>query len=98
MRLRAIALALGLSALACGGEPRPTPAGLEVVADPVDARVYVDGRFVASARVLAHRAHRLPAGVHQITITAPGYFPHDIETELPPGVSKIEISLRPVPP
>ncbi|MBO6937675.1 MAG: PEGA domain-containing protein [Deltaproteobacteria bacterium] len=96
--VRAIAFVLGLAALGCGGEPRPTPAGLEVVADPEDARVYVDGRFVASARVLAHRAHRLPAGVHQITITAPGYFPHDIETELPPGVSKIEISLRPVPP
>lgn len=96
---RALGLALGLCILAgCGGEPRPTPAGLEVVADPEDARVYVDGRFVASARVLAHRAHRLPAGVHQITVSAPGYFPHDIETELPPGVSKIEISLRPIPP
>ena len=98
MSLRVLGLGLSLWVLACGGGPRPTPAGLQVIAVPADARVYVDGRFVASARVLAHRAHRLPAGVHQITISAPGYFPHDLETELPPGVSTIEISLRPVPP
>lgn len=91
-------LALALVLASCGGEPRPTPAGIKVVAEPADARVYVDDRFVASARVLAERAHQLPAGVHRITITAPGYFPHDIETELPPGVSTIEIALRPIPP
>lgn len=82
----------------CGGEPRPTPAGLKVIAQPADARVYVDDRFVASARVLAQRAHSLPAGVHRITVSAPGYFPYELETELPPGVSTIEISLRPVSP
>lgn len=96
--MRALCLATLALLASCGGAPRPTPAGIKVVAQPADARVYVDDRFVASARVLAVRPHELPAGVHRITIEAPGFFPHDIETELPPGVSTIEISLRPVPP
>jgi hypothetical protein len=92
-----LAMALGLTA-ACHTTPRPTPAGLKVVADPPDARVYVDDRFVASARVLARRPHELAAGKHRITVKAPGFFPHDLEAELPPGVTTIEIALRPVPP
>ena len=96
----AFASALVAAALAggCHQTTRPTPAGLKVVAEPADARVYVDDRFVASARVLARKPHELKPGVHRVSITAPGYFPHDLELELPSGVSTIEIRLRPVPP
>ena len=103
MVTRAIQPLLRIGALlalvsACHAEPRPTPAGLTVIARPADARVYVDGRFVASAKILARRPHELAPGTHQITVSAPGYFPHGLETELPAGVSTIEIALRPVPP
>lgn len=75
-----------------------TPARLEVVAEPDTARVFVDERFVASARVLAVRPREIPAGTHHLTITAPGYFPHDLEVNLPSGTTTIRIALRPIPP
>ncbi len=75
-----------------------TPARLEVIAEPETARVFVDERFLASARVLAVRPRELPTGAHHLTITAPGYFPHDIEVNLPSGTTTIRIALRPVPP
>ena len=91
-------LIAALSVAACHGETRATPASLKVIARPAAARVYVDGRFVASAQILARRPHDLPSGTHRITVSAPGYFPHDLEAELPSGVSTLEIALRPVPP
>lgn len=84
---------------ACGYQnTRREPAKLQVIAEPEEARVYVDERFVASARVLAQRPRELRAGSHRVTITAPGYFPHDVAVDLPSGTTTIRISLRAVPP
>lgn len=77
---------------------QPTRAKLRVIAEPADARVYVDERFVASARVLARRPRELRPGRHRLTFQAPGYFPHDVAVDLPPGTTTIRISLRPIPP
>lgn len=83
---------------ACGPvQTAETPAQLQVIAEPETARVYVEDRFIAGARVLAVRPHELPPGTHHITITSPGYFPHDIEANLPSGTTTIRISLRPIP-
>ncbi|MET0341871.1 MAG: PEGA domain-containing protein [Polyangiales bacterium] len=84
---------------ACAGpKPAPTKAPLlRVVAVPDTASVQVDERFVAAAKVLAMRPAPLRAGKHRVTIEAPGYFPHDLEVELQPGVTTVEITLRAVP-
>lgn len=84
---------------ACGFQNvRETPTRLQVIAEPEAARVYVDERFVATARVLAARPRQLRPGPHQLTLRAPGYFPHDVDVELPPGTTTVRIRLRPVPP
>jgi hypothetical protein len=68
-----------------------------VIADPEIARVEVDDRFIGTARVLAHRPEALAVGTHFVTIAAPGFFPHDVEVDLPAGETRIEISLRAIP-
>lgn len=94
-----IAALVVLGALGCGGSPQVrASAELRVVAEPSSASVYVEDRFVATARRLASRPARLRTGVHHVTITAQGHFPHDVEVDLPEGVTTIEIRLRPVPP
>ncbi len=95
---RALEFVLAVSLLSCGYQNvRETPARLQVIAEPEEASVYVDERFAASARVLAQRPRSVRTGSHRITIRAPGYFPHDVEVDLPAGTTTIRISLRPVP-
>jgi hypothetical protein len=96
----ALWLLFGLALAACGGRQhvRERPAELRVVAVPPAAIVQVDERFVGAARVLEKKPARLPPGKRRVTIEAPGYFPHDLEVELKPGVTTVEITLRPVPP
>jgi hypothetical protein len=97
---------LGLSAglcflvAACGAaqHPKGKPAQLRVVAVPASAIVQVDEHFVGAARVLERQPVALNQGKHRVTVEAPGYFPHDLEVEMVPGVTSIEIKLRPVPP
>lgn len=101
---RAAQLALALlcagTVTACAGtqKPKGPPAELRIVAVPVSATVQVNERFVGAARVLDKRPAKLSPGKKRITIEAPGYFPHDLEVELPAGVTTINIKLRPVPP
>ncbi|MEM9191289.1 MAG: hypothetical protein AAGF12_19105 [Myxococcota bacterium] len=85
-------------ALGCSGAPRRPAAQLRVVAQPENARVYVNDRFLATARVIRQRPEVLRTGVHHMTVTAPGHFPHDVELDLPEGLTTVEISLRPIPP
>ncbi len=81
------------------GRRRPRPANLEFDVQPEDARVFIDDEFVSSARVLNARGFQLSAGEHQITIEAAGYFPHDLDVELPPGgPTRLRVHLRAVPP
>jgi len=78
--------------------PPPQAAELAVVAEPENATVYVNERFAGTAQVLADRPEVLSPGVHFVTIRAPGYFPHDLRLELPPGRTTVRIRLRPIPP
>jgi hypothetical protein len=92
--------ALGLCLLAaCAATQRPKPsvAELRTLVEPPTARVQVDERFVGAARVLAQRPAKLKPGVHRLTVEAPGHFPHDMELDLQPGVTKVELKLRPIP-
>lgn len=93
-------LAPGVLALvACSGGPRPVGnAQVRFLIEPATARVYTDERFLGGARVVAVRPIQLRAGPRRFTITADGYFPHDLEVDLPPGLTTIRVSLRPVPP
>ena len=92
-------VALAVALAACGAsQPGAEAAQLRVVAEPDAARVYVDDRFIATGRRLAVRPAPMRAGVHFVTISAEGYFPHDVELDLPAGETTVRVSLRPVPP
>ena len=102
LRLASSALVWGAlsSALCsgCGMQGRPTlPARLRIIAEPATAAVYVDDHFVASAQVFDARPQEARPGVHHITLEAPGYFPHDLELDLPSGTTTVRIHLRPIP-
>lgn len=95
MRFAALAL---LCLSACGGvSTAPTRAQLRVIAEPDTARVDIDERFAGSGRLLSVRPKDLTPGSHRVSISAPGYFPHDLELELPAGETTVNVSLRPIP-
>ncbi len=99
--MRAAALLLVFSwAVGCAGpqKPRTRPAALRTIVEPPTARVQVDEHFVGAARVLEKRPAVLAPGKRRVTIDAPGYFPHDLEVELAPGITTVKVKLRPVPP
>ncbi|MFN9813794.1 MAG: hypothetical protein ACK6CU_29635 [Deltaproteobacteria bacterium] len=98
--LRRSFLLAGAALLAgCAGAPSPAgSAQVRFVLDPETARVYTDERFLGAARVLAVRPIQLRVGPRRFTITAEGYFPHDLEVELPAGLTTIRVRLRPIPP
>jgi molybdopterin-biosynthesis enzyme MoeA-like protein len=58
----------------------------------------VDERFLAVAEKLAQTPASLRPGKRRVTVQSQGYFPHDLIVELVPGVTTVEITLRPVPP
>lgn|GEM_PF-2961544 len=93
-------LALALFASGCGGGrgAAPSTGSVRFVVTPETARVYTDDHFVGTARVLAERAEEFRAGPRRFTLTADGYFPHDLEVQVVPGTTTVEIRLRPVPP
>ena len=78
--------------------PKPTMARLRVLAVPANTRVYVDDRFVGTARVLAVKPKLMQPGVKYITFEAPDYFPHDLRVVLPAGTTTIRMKLRAIPP
>lgn len=95
----AMVVAMAITLAGCAGGPRPVAqAQVRFVLTPDTARVYADERFVGSGRVLARRAASFRAGRRRFTITAEGYFPHDLEVDLAEGTTTIEIALRPLPP
>ena len=97
--MRWLTVAVALTLAACGGTQHPTTtAELIVIVNPDNASVYVDDHFAATARVFAERPMSFAPGVRHITITADGYFPHDVEANLPAGSTTVRVSLRPLPP
>ncbi|MEM8606430.1 MAG: PEGA domain-containing protein [Myxococcota bacterium] len=98
MRVGAALVAVMVLGCAKKDVTRPEPARLKVVASPDNASVYVDGHYFGRARVLAIEPKALVPGVHLMTVRAEDYFPHDLELDLPPGTTTVDIALRPVPP
>lgn len=98
--MRVVALLVALAAVGCAKKDtvRQEPARLEVIATPAHASVYLDGHYFGRARVLAAEPKALIPGMHLMTVTADDYFPHDMELDLPPGTTTVEIKLRPIPP
>lgn len=95
--LTVFVLFASLSLSACYGNIRPTPAVLRVEVVPDDARVLIDDTFIGRARRTAAQPKELPLGRHRLTVEAPGYFPHDLDLDLPSGETNVRIELRPVP-
>ena len=95
---RVWALALVLVACAKEGTVAPEPARLKVVATPATASVYIDGHYFGRATVLSQEPKALAPGVHLLTVQAEDHFPHDMELDLPSGLTTLDIALRPVPP
>ncbi len=97
-----VTLAVVGGAIAAGGcgavGPTPTRALLQVETVPPGASVYVDERFAGTGRSLGRQPLRLRPGRHLVTVEASGYFPHDLEVDLPPGLTRLRVALRPVPP
>lgn len=103
MRLRAVLLAslLSTGCVECYGPRDPSgsePATLRVRAVPESARLVVDDDATVAAQATASQPLRLTVGRHLITVEADGYFPHDLELDLPSGETTVDVSLRPLPP
>lgn len=89
---------VSLAASACMQPPPPPKvAKLKVIAEPSNTTVYINDRFVGTARILAKKAKRLKPGFKYITFKAPGHFPHDVRLKLEPGETKVKMKLRPIP-
>jgi hypothetical protein len=100
MGVRIAVLALALTALSCAKKNTvaPEPARLQIIATPPNASVYIDGHYFGRATVLSQEPKALVPGVHLMTVQAEDHFPHDIELDLPKGLTTITIDLRPIPP
>ncbi len=101
VRLIVALLALALVAIAGCGAATVAPterATLEFEITPDTARVYTEDRFIGSALVLAAHAPSFRTGARQITISADGYFPVDLDLDLAPGTTNVRVSMRPIPP
>ena len=97
--IAAALLAFSVSSSSCVRPPPPPRlAKLRVVAEPETTTVYVDDRYVGSARVLAAKPRSLSPGIKLVTFKAPGYFPHDVRLDLPSGVTTVRMKLRKIPP
>ena len=100
---RLLALAVAGASLACEvGFPhsaRPT-ASLHLRGTPVDALVTIDEELVGPLAVVAARGVALREGRHQVTVTAPGYFPWDRLVDAAPSTARsidLTVDLIPVP-
>lgn len=90
---------LSVTLTACMGAsaPKERLSTLKVKAQPANTVVYVNGRFAGRAVSLQKVGKALLPGVQYVTFQAPGYFPHDVRLDLPPGETEVELSLRPIP-
>lgn len=89
---------IGSMTTGCAHGAARRDASLRLVAEPNNAALYVDERYVGTARTLERYPALLASGKHQLTVQAPGYFPHDVEVQLTEGLTTVRMKLRPVPP
>jgi len=100
MGVRTAALLLALVAIGCAKKNTvaPEPARLKIIATPPNASVYIDGHYFGRATVLSEEPKALAPGIHLMTVQAEDHFPHDMELNLPRGITTITVELRPIPP
>ena len=100
MGVKGAALAVAIFAAGCANKNTlaPEPARLQIVTMPANASVYIDGHYFGRATVLSQEPKALAPGMHLMTVQAEDHFPHDMELELPRGVTTITVELRPIPP
>ncbi len=82
------------------GAARPAPAPstrLTVQAQPPDAAVYLDDRFIGTAEEVAGqlRGVRVSPGRHRVTVSRPGYKEQTVEVEVETGkTGSVEVELE----
>ena len=73
--------------------PRPAPRStrLTIHAEPPDAAVYLDDRFVGTAEEAAAqlRGFRVSPGVHTVTVSRPGYKDQTVEVTVESGQTEV---------
>jgi len=78
--------------------PAPAPSTrLTIKADPPDAAVYLDDRFIGTAEEIAGqlRGVRVSPGRHRITVSRPGYREKELDVEVETGKTEsVELSLE----
>lgn len=97
-RVAAAAALVALASLTLASCVRPPPpprprASVYLRVEPPTASVFVDERFIARASVLAEYPVGLEPGVHRVTLTARGYFPHDAEIRARAGIQTFRFTL-----
>lgn len=96
---RLVCLGMLVSLGGCAGATgKPTVTELHLTVAPDHAKVYVDEEFFGSAWVLRQQPMPLEPGLHYVTISAQGHFPHHLRLRLRPGVTRARVSLRRIPP
>jgi hypothetical protein len=98
MRIGIVSLLTFLVA-ACGGPPPLTPAtvSLRMRGGPADATVTIDDKVLGPLSYVGTRGVALPPGAHRVSVTAPGYFPHDMEVVAKEGSGPIALDVKLVP-
>jgi hypothetical protein len=90
-----------LLAGACSSAPDPDPrpvGGLVIKAEPADALVFVDDRYMGTVAGLMERPIMLPEGQHRVELRREGYFAHFTEVRVARGVrQRVEVKLREEP-
>jgi hypothetical protein len=68
---------------------------LELLVEPPDASVYLDGRFLGTAEDLARlrRGLTVDAGEHELEVVRPGYAPETLAFTVEPG-EEVRLSVR----
>ena len=76
---------------------RPRATRLTIYAEPPDAAVYLDDRFIGTAEEAAGqpRGFRVSPGVHTVTVSRPGYKDRTVEVTVVSGKTEsVEIELE----
>lgn len=80
-----------------GQDVRATPGQLELVLQPLDASVYLDGRLLGSGQELAalHAGLIVDPGAHSLSIVRPGYDEQRLDFEVESGQTvSLQVTLQ----
>ena len=97
--VRALSVLALLAAIGCGPPASVPTVSMRMSGGPPDATVTIDDIFVGSLELVTKRGVALPAGVHHISVEAPGHLPWDKAVEAKEGSPplRLEVKLVPIP-